>query len=391
MKTPYFVIHKQQLDDSIAQLNSAIEHWWPKTIAGYSFKTNSLPWVIRYMKSCGFRAEVVSDDEYELARRCGYVPNEIIYNGIAKSKETFCEALTGGSIVNLDSEREIRWVCEMPANQTYKVGLRVNFDLEQMCPGQTQCGTDGGRFGFCYENGQLKHAIDRLNAKDNILISGLHLHCSSKTRSLDIYQAIAQMACIIAEEYQLNLEYVDIGGGFFGGLSDRPGFFQYLQAVEEILSKTFDKNEVTLIVEPGMSVIGAPISYVTSVVDVKETAYNCFVVTDGGRTHIDPFLHKLSYFSEVNFNGGTADRPLLDKQIISGFTCMENDRLFELKLSPMLKEGDQIIYRKVGAYTINLASQFIKFFPDVYLEEQGTMKKIQERWTAVQLLRGGAE
>lgn len=31
------------------------------------------------------------------------------------------------------------------------IGLRVNFDLEKMCPGQTAGGKEGSRFGLSYE------------------------------------------------------------------------------------------------------------------------------------------------------------------------------------------------------------------------------------------------
>lgn len=46
-----------------------------------------------------------------------------------------------------------------------------------------------------------------------------------------------------------------------------------------------------------MAVIGAPISYVTTVVDVKDTEYNRFVVTDGTRTSIDPLNDEKFLFS----------------------------------------------------------------------------------------------
>ena len=51
---------------------------------GYSFKTNSLPWVLSFMKEHGCYAEVVSENEYELAEYIGF--EHIIYNGPVKGK-----------------------------------------------------------------------------------------------------------------------------------------------------------------------------------------------------------------------------------------------------------------------------------------------------------------
>lgn len=124
----------------------------------------------------------------------------------------------------------------------------------------------------------------------------MHLHTSSKSRGLDIYRAIAEVACRIQKEYSLELDYVDVGGGFFGGLPTKPQFDEYISLMESILIKCFNKQKTKLIVEPGMAVIGAPVSYITTVIDVKDTEFNRFVITDGTRTSIDPLMTKKLIF-----------------------------------------------------------------------------------------------
>ncbi len=378
MKTPYFLIDKSALDTGLQKLKDALNNSWPNYIIGYSYKTNALPWVINYFRENGCYAEVVSDDEYELAKSIGVEKTHVIYNGVAKTKESFLEAIRNHAIVNIDSEYEIDWLDELEKDR-YSVGVRVNFDLESYCPGQTQCGKDGERFGFCYENGELKRAIDRIESK-GVRVAGLHLHKSSKTRMPDIYKAIAEIAAEIGREYSLKLDYIDIGGGFFGGLDTKPQFPEYFDMVAGILSKQFQPDTSTLIVEPGMALICAPIDYVTTVVDVKRTTRNTFVVTDGSRTHIDPLMTKTGYFNEIirQENG----RKRIDRQIISGFTCMEHDRLFELVDEEDLLPGDQIIYHKVGAYTMCLSPLFIKWFPDVYVKDEGRLYRVRDRWSA---------
>ena len=378
MKTPYFIIYKENLDSGLHKIKDALHNSWPNYIIGYSYKTNALPWVINYFRENGCYAEVVSDDEYELAKSIGVEKAHVIYNGIAKTKESFLEAIRNHAIVNIDSEYEIDWLDELEKDK-YSVGVRVNFDLESKCPGQTQCGEDGERFGFCYENGELKKAIERIEVK-GVRVSGLHLHKSSKTRMPDIYKAIADVAVRIGREYSLRLDYIDIGGGFFGGLDTKPQFPEYFDMVAGILSEQFQPELTTLIVEPGMALIGAPIDYVTTVVDVKKTTRNTFVVTDGSRTQIDPLMTKTGYFNEIIKQD--ISRKRIDRQIISGFTCMEHDRLFELVDEEELLPGDHIVYHKVGAYTMCLSPLFIKWFPDVYVKDQGRVYRVRDRWHA---------
>ena len=379
MQTPYYILHKEMLDEGIEKLKTAIRQFWPDTLIGYSFKTNSLPWVVQYMKEQGCYAEVVSEDEYELAEYMGYT--QIIYNGPVKGKASFQRACDAGYMINLDAMREVAWLKELASEaHTVKVGVRVNFDLESMCPGEASGGTEGGRFGFSYENGTFARVLEELSGIQGVEVSGIHLHCSSKTRSVGIYQAIAEMACRLKREYDLHLDYVDIGGGYFGGLSNKPQYADYLKAVAEILKKEFDPQHTTLIVEPGTSLICPPIEYVTSVTDVKDTNRNRFVITDGSRIHVDPLMSKKSYFYHVEYEESAKQRMQQKKQVISGFTCMENDRLFELADGPELQMGDRIVYEKVGAYTMCLAPLFIGYYPPVYLEEKGTVSCIRHKW-----------
>lgn len=375
LKTPYYVIDEKALDDNFEKLEQALKDHWSNSIIGYSYKTNALPWIIRHFDRLGCYAEVVSEEEYHLAKLVGVGKGKLIYNGPVKTKETFLEAIQEGCIVNIDSEREIDWLDALPI-ENRSVGIRINFDIERMCPGQSQCPLEGGRFGFCYENGAFAKAVSRLREK-NVRISGLHLHTSSKSRGLDIYRAIAEVACSVQKEFQFDLDYIDVGGGFFGGLPSKPQFDEYMALLEAVLGTVFDKERTKLIVEPGMAVIGAPIQYVTTVIDVKDTQYNRFVVTDGSRTSIDPLMSKSAYFH--SYKRG-ADTEIIPKQIICGYTCMEHDRLFEAVNEPALLPGDEIIYDKVGAYTMCLTPLFIKYFPDVYVQRDGAYTKVREAW-----------
>ena len=72
VNTPYFVIKKSELDKNIYDFKSALKKYWPNSDIAYSIKTNSLPWILKYMNSQGILAEAVSDEEYELAELCGF-------------------------------------------------------------------------------------------------------------------------------------------------------------------------------------------------------------------------------------------------------------------------------------------------------------------------------
>ena len=88
----------------------------------------------------------------------------------------------------------------------------MNCDIAALCPNEVLVEEEGGRFGYCYENGKLKEVILRLSALPNVKVAGLHLHSSTQSRTVEVYAALASMAVRIAEEYSLDLSYVDMGG-----------------------------------------------------------------------------------------------------------------------------------------------------------------------------------
>lgn len=377
LQTPCYIIHKDILEEGIALLKNALARDWKNSCVGYSFKTNSLPWVVEKMKQEGFYAEVVSENEYDLA--CKHNFQHIIYNGPVKGKRTFFHALEQGAMINLDAKRELDWL-EESGKKDVTVGLRVNFNLEEICPGETSGAEEGSRFGFSVENGEFVWAMNRLKEM-GIKLSGLHLHTSSKTRSINIYRALARKACELKREFDLELSFIDIGGGYFGGMDNRPKFPDYTKVIAEELSQEFTMEDTMLIMEPGTSLITPPIEYLSTVVDVRKTYANVIVTTDGSRIDVDPLHGKKSYFHEFLYQDSEQEREVAEKQVICGFTCMENDRLFVAENKKALQTGDQISYHKVGGYTMCLTPLFIRYFPNVYLEEKGEYRLVREAWT----------
>lgn len=384
-QTPYFVIDEDQLTRDFEMLKDSLDGSWPNYRIGYSFKTNSVPWLVTFLKKKGVMAEVVSDDEYALASWLGFEDDEVVYNGPVKVRESFEKVLLAGGIVNMDGRRELDWLEEIAAanpDKLLEIGIRVNFNLEKMCPGQTTMGEAGGRFGFAYENGTFAKVVERVRAISNVRIAGLHLHSSSKSRSVAVFEAIASMACRLKQEFDFELSYVDLGGGYCGGLPNRPQYPDYFPAVAAVLEQEFDPTETTLIVEPGISLLSKATTFVTGVVDVRDIGEERYLITDGSRFNIDPTMIKPSHLFHLDLDpANPSERALMEHQCVSGYSCMEVDRLFEYENGPELMEGDRIVYENVGGYTMSLNPLFIKYFPDIYIRRNGELLRVRKRWT----------
>ena len=384
LKTPYFIIDEKELRENIEGLNKALIKYWNNHIIGYSCKTNSLPWIMNFMRENNCYAEVVSDYEFELAKRIEFLDNKIIFNGPNKGKDKLVYALKNRSIVNIDSLREIQWLKEEIFDEEVKVGIRVNFDLDNYCPNETAFGREGSRFGFSFENGALKKAIDDLNNINNVKVSGIHIHYTAKTRSLNVYRVLAQKACEVSKLFDYELEYVDIGGGFFGGVPNKPTFDDYMNVISEELLKYFNNENTKLIVEPGSAIIGSPVDFVCEVIDVKDTFAKRIVTVNGSRNNIDPLMIKTNYFYDIEAKSKT----IINEQIICGYTCLDYDRILKINNSKELSIGDKIIFNKVGAYTMSLSPLFIEYFPSVYIKNtNGDIECTRKRWRVEEFIQ----
>ena len=133
-----------------------------------------------------------------------------------------------------------------------------------------------------------------------------------------------------------------------------------------------------LIAEPGSAIVGSVIDLHTSVLDVKDTNCSHIVTTDGGRVYIDPQWFRTRYMYSVR---SKSEKKYSGKQIICGYTCMDHDRIMEIENELHLQMGDEIIYHRVGAYTVTFGGLFIKFLPEVYVSNNGETELIRSSMT----------
>ncbi|MDO5094265.1 MAG: hypothetical protein Q4D79_12785 [Propionibacteriaceae bacterium] len=389
IETPAFVVDEALLLEQVASFRNALDQHWPGSVLSYSVKTNSLPWLVAWMGRHGVPAEIVSEEEWDLALRLGHDPSQLIVNGPVKTPRLLAEAFDAGAVVNLDSRRELRWTIEraQAGGHIDGVGLRVNWDVDRDAPGHTSSGPEGLRFGFHADNGDLNDAIASLRAA-GVPIRGLHLHVTSLTRALDTYLSAGHAARRIIHAHELDLEWLDMGGGFFGGPCDRfPTPDQYLTAIRESIGDAVDPATTHLILEPGAALVAVPFELHTSVIDSKPVQDHLIVVTDGSRTNLDPFLRK-SYYKHTITSAG---EPCHTPQVISGFTCLDNDRLMVLQEAPRLTEGDRIVYHTVGSYTMTFNPLFIQYLPRVYARHaDSSLSVVRERWGVDEYLAGNS-
>lgn len=384
LETPCFILDKKELELSIQGFQEALNRNFRESIVGYSVKTNSTPYCMKIARTLGAYAEVVSYDEYELAIMCGFEPGSIVYNGPMKSKGTFLDAIKRGAKVNVETKRELLWLKDLPSNRSFQIGLRLNINISEVSPEDADGENDNSRFGFSDQTKEFKDAIAYIDSLPNIKLSGLHIHRTAHSRSIRFYEKSISYACEVIKKYNLNLSYLDVGGGYFGRFPNKPTYQQYCDAFYETLYK-YGLHNLAIIVEPGNALVASCFSFLSEVIDIKQVEDDAiFVTTDGSRNDIDPFFRKSIFLDEEIY---LKESKHISSQIICGCTCLEYDRLFTLNNKPQLNVGDRILYHNVGAYTMCLTPNFIRYIPKVYVDDCGQFTLIRDKWTAKECIQ----
>lgn len=384
-QTPCFIFDEAEFQRGIEGFHDALKTNFAKVYVGYSVKTNSLPYTLKQAHRYGCKAEVVSHDEYRLARLCGFDPHEIIYNGPMKSWETFFEAIRCGAIVNIETKRELQWLDRLSEGAVYNVGLRLNINISQISPEDANGEDDNSRFGFSDESAEFADAIDFIALRPKLRLAGLHIHRTAHSRSPRFYERSVAYAAYIIKKYNLHPDYLDVGGGYFGFFPNKPTFVDYAEAIYRPLKEAGLEN-IRIIVEPGNALTASSFKFLSEVIDVKRVDDKTrFITIDGSRNDIDPFFKKSDYLKEIIYkDNGREVEPI---QIITGCTCLEYDRLFTLTDNPCLEVGDRILYNNVGAYTMTLSPQFIRLWPRVYaIDVNGEVKLVRRESLASDLM-----
>ena len=264
-----------------------------------------MPALCKIASDAGCYAEVVSEMEYALAKRIGF--KNIIFNGPIKKSPALKDALADKVIINLDSVYELDTVLEYKAehpDEDICIGLRLNIDLTgDDGISKVQCGLRVGRFGFSEK--MLEGIIPKL-LSNGIKIISLHGHTSSSDRAVDNYRLITKQMLYICQRFSLNdLQYFDVGGGFFGAaakgidVSNKPKYSDYADCIlgECLNNDWFNTVQPTIVIEPGVSVVANVFSYVSKIFQTKDLAGTKFLTTDGTVFDVKPCIPIICHMS----------------------------------------------------------------------------------------------
>ena len=353
----------------------------------YALKANGAGALLRVLAGLGAGADIVSGFELEAALRAGFPPDRIVFSGVGKTPDEIGRGLDARiGEFNAESEEELRRISAAASarGRTVRVTLRVNPDIDPKSHAYISTGLRQNKFGV--DIALAPDILARAGKLPGLEVSGVQCHIGSQITTLEpMEQAVRALVALsrrlLAEG--LPLRTIDIGGGL--GVDYEGQGAPDAAALAARVLPLLAGLPLTLLVEPGRSIVGAAGALLTRVLDLKENRGKQFVIVDAGMNDLlRPALYSAFHRVEpVVSRGGDTRR--VD---VVGPVCETGDFLARDRNLERVEAGDLLAVRDTGAYGFVMASNYnMRPRAAEALVEDGAVRLIRRRETFEDLVR----
>ena len=325
----------------------------------FSVKSNSNLSVLRTLASEGAGFDIVSGGELFRVLTAAGESNHVVFSGVGKTQAEIQFALEKGiHSFNCESEAELEMISKLAlsADRLASVAIRINPDVDAVTHPYISTGLHEHKFGLNLSAAEALYA--RASEFPGVVLEGVSCHIGSQLLDFEPLLQAADRAIDLAtrlREHGLPIRYLDLGGGL--GVKyrtgDRPAsiadFINHLRPKVEPLG-------LTLMLEPGRSIVAEAGVLLTRVVLVKKNGEKTFVIVDAAMNDlIRPSLYQAHHEIVPVHPCQGGDTATVD---VVGPVCESGDFFARNREMPAVKAGDLLAIRTAGAYGFVLSSNY---------------------------------
>lgn len=355
--TPCYVYSSAAIERAYAEYALALGRARRPALVCYSVKANSNLAVLGLMARLGAGFDIVSGGELARVIAAGGDPGKVVFSGVGKTENEIARALEAGILcLNLESESELERVAGIArrVGKRAPIAFRVNPDVDARTHPYISTGLRQNKFGIPHTDAErLYREAARM---PEIRIVGIGCHIGSQLLDPAPYVEAVQRLAALADRIQASgiaLSHFDIGGGIGIRYKDeRP------HSIDEFISgalAALGNRGMTLIVDPGRSIVGNAGVLLTRVEYTKHSESKNFLIVDAAMNDLlRPALYEA--WHEVR---PVREAPGGTEQIydIVGPVCESGDFLAQDRRLGA-GAGDLLAILSAGAYGMSMSSNY---------------------------------
>ena len=354
--SPLYVYNFDMITHKFTVLKEAFKA--RKSLICFAAKANSNLSVLKHMAKLGAGCDCVSIGEVKRALHVGIPKYKIIFSGVGKRDDEIEEALKNDILmINLESEEEMGRV-EMIAQKLSviaRISIRVNPNIDAKTHPYISTGLHENKFGVDIDSAKRMY----IYAKNSISLDpvGIHFHIGSQITEVEPFKEAAHVLANLVrnlKSLKIDIKFFDVGGGVGIQYKDETiiPLYDYAQAIFSALSGL----DVTLVCEPGRSLVGDCGYLLTRVLYEKNNGFKRFVIVDGAMNDlIRPSLYGAYHEIEVYGKEDAQETSLAD---VVGPICESGDFFAKNILLPNLEHDDLLVVKSAGAYGFSMSSNY---------------------------------
>jgi diaminopimelate decarboxylase len=429
--SPLYVFSEPRIRSNIARLLRAADAVSRPVKFFYASKANSNMAVLVAVREAGIDIEVNSGGELYKALRAGFRPEQIIFNGTSKTDDELDDACRAGIYsLNVDSVYEIELV-EAAARRTGKranVTLRLVPEIGTRSHIGLQTALLTSKFGIT--SSEVPGAFRRALAHPELIrVGGIHIHVGSQTPDVepfaDAFRTMWEHLVALHRDTGHTLEHINLGGGIpVNYLRDRSQADELPAAERDMFGASLEPadvlaaalrvardsareadaehllDRVTILLEPGRSVISDAGLVLTTVRNIKQRPEtgDVWLLTDAGFNLLLSQTTYKWYYHLVS--ASRADAPHDTSYKVAGPLCDSGDVYFDIEgesrlpdyrhLPAGIRPGESLALLNSGAYSLAQAFPYNgRPLPAaVLVRDGGRVDLVRRRDTYEDLLAG---
>jgi len=325
----------------------------------YAVKANMNLAVLDLLARAGAGADILSGGELYRALRAGFEPQRIVFAGVGKSRDEIREGLKADVLCfNVESAAELAVIDEVARAEgtRARIAIRVNPDIDPQTHPYISTGLKTSKFGISHR--EARDVYRRAAGLAGIEVAGIHMHIGSQlTKVTPIADSLARVADLVEalREDGIALRYLDVGGGLGIRYRDEspPAQREYVQALRPLL----ERLGLTVLLEPGRSIVGNAGALLTRVIYRKATEGRRFLIVDAAMNDlIRPALYNAHH--EIRPAAEAVPSTPVEVVDVVGPVCESADFLAKERSMPALSEGALLAVLSAGAYSFAMASNY---------------------------------
>lgn len=399
--TPTYVYSESAIRDSFNELKLGLDTV-PHLLC-FAVKANGNLSILNLLAKLGSGFDIVSGGELEHLGHIRVPGNRIVFSGVGKTREEIRFALRyrakrsdapGILQFNVESAAELELLLEevsrrnRPGNAVPGVSVRVNPDVAAGGHPHISTGLSHHKFGVSWKDARALYLQHRHSPF--IRWQGISAHIGSQIVDLAPFrEALSRLAGYVTELRQqgVALQYLDFGGGLgVRYTSERPvPRTEYAR----MIAKTVRSLGVSLLLEPGRSIIASSAVLLARVLFRKDNSTKSFVIIDAAMNDFArPVLYDAPHPITAVRSTAIAPRTATQRVDVVGPVCESGDTfLYDWPLGDV-QPGDVVAIWAAGAYGMVQASNYNgRGRPAEVLVKGKKVRLIRRRETQADVLR----